>query len=234
MAYVMNEVMVSLNLTGYISHGGDIGSFLARICAVRYDACRAMNLNFYLMAAEPTNLPADAVVTDEEKKNLKRLADFGTYGNAYAKEHGTKGGTIGLVLATNPLALLAWIGEKFQEWTDVTPDLKDIVDSVTLYWLTETFPRCIYPYIDFFGRGDESTVFHPHPDYYCKKPMGFSYFPMELGPIPIAWAKTTGNLIWWKSHTSVGGPLLWYFGLGPSCLRVYYTFQHSSVAILTG
>jgi hypothetical protein len=33
--------------------------------------------------------------------------------------------------------------------------------------------------------------------------MGFSYFPMELGPIPIAWAKTTGNLIWHRSHTSV-------------------------------
>ena len=40
MAYVMNEVMVGLGLEGYIAHGGDIGSFLSRICAVRYDACR--------------------------------------------------------------------------------------------------------------------------------------------------------------------------------------------------
>ena len=40
MAYLMNELMVGLGLKGYIAHGGDIGSFLSRICAVRYDACR--------------------------------------------------------------------------------------------------------------------------------------------------------------------------------------------------
>jgi hypothetical protein len=40
MAYVMNEVMVGLGLNGYIAHGGDIGSFLSRIMAVKYDACR--------------------------------------------------------------------------------------------------------------------------------------------------------------------------------------------------
>ena len=39
MAYVMNELMVGLGLDGYIAHGGDIGSFLSRICAVTYDAC---------------------------------------------------------------------------------------------------------------------------------------------------------------------------------------------------
>lgn len=43
MAYCMNEVMKAVGLTGYIAHGGDIGSFLSRICAVRYDECRAMN-----------------------------------------------------------------------------------------------------------------------------------------------------------------------------------------------
>jgi hypothetical protein len=38
------------------------------------------------------------------------------------------------------------IGEKFQEWTDETPPLKQILDSITLYWFTESFPRCIYVY----------------------------------------------------------------------------------------
>ena len=60
-----------------------------------------------MMGAEPEGVdPAD--VTDTERKQLQRMADFGTYGNAYAKEHGTKGGTIGLVLSSSPLALLAW------------------------------------------------------------------------------------------------------------------------------
>jgi hypothetical protein len=38
------------------------------------------------------------------------------------------------------------IGEKYLEWTDETPPLKDILASVSLYWLTDTCPRAIYPY----------------------------------------------------------------------------------------
>jgi len=72
-----------------------------------------------------------------------------------------------------------------------------------LYWVTDTFPRCIYPYIDFFGWGDKSSVFHPHPDWYCKKPIGYSYFPFELGPVPLAWAETTGNIVWHRAHKAV-------------------------------
>ena len=156
------------------------------------------------MPSQPAGVdPKD--VTDVEAHALKRHEDFNIYGNAYAKEHGTKGGTIGLVLSSSPLALLGWIGEKFIAWSDTTPPLKDIVDSVTLYWLTDTFPRCIYPYIDFFGRGAKSTVFHENPEYYCKKPMGFSWFPMELGPMPVAWAEKSGDkLIWYKRHNSGG------------------------------
>ena len=201
-AFVTNELMVGLGFgDGYVAHGGDIGSFISRICAVRYDACKAIHLNFCLMGEEPANVTGE--VNAHEKDNLKRLTAFLVTGNAYAKEHGTKGGTIGLVLSASPLALLCWVGEKYIEWTDQTPSDQDILDSVMLYWVTDTFPRCIYPYIDFFGRGDESTVFHPHPDYFCKKPIGFSYFPYELGPIPLAWAKTTGNIVWHREHKTV-------------------------------
>ena len=161
-------------------------------------------VNFYLMGAQPEGVDAKDV-TDQEARALQNLEQFGTYGNAYAKEHGTKGGTIGLVLSSSPIALLAWIGEKFIEWTDTTPPLQQILDSVTLYWLTDTFPRCIYPYIDFFGRGEKSTVFHGDPKYHCKKPMGFSWFPKELGPVPVAWAKKTGDkMIWYRRHDSGG------------------------------
>jgi hypothetical protein len=38
------------------------------------------------------------------------------------------------------------IGEKFLEWTDETLSLNEILASVSLYWLTDTFPRAIYPY----------------------------------------------------------------------------------------
>ena len=202
-AYVINELMVGLGFgSGYIAHGGDIGSFISRILAVQYSACKAIHLNFCLMSSEPQGIDPTSV-TASEKSNLSRLIDFGTYGNAYAKEHGTKGGTIGLALSASPLALLSWIGEKYIAWTDMTPSTHEILDSVMLYWLTETFARCIYPYIELFGRGDDSTTFHSQPDYYCEKPIGYSYFPFELGPIPLAWAKTTGNIVWHRQHKAV-------------------------------
>ena len=204
-AYVINELMLGLGFSssGYVAHGGDIGSFISRILAVRYPACKAIHLNFCLMTSEPAGIDPTTPITASEKAHLSRLAEFGTYGNAYAKEHGTKGATIGLALSTSPLALLCWIGEKYIEWTDETPSRDDVLDSVMLYWVTETFPRCIYPYIDFFGRGDASTVFHPDPGYYCEKPIGYSYFPFELGPVPLAWAKTTGNVVWHRAHEAV-------------------------------
>lgn len=54
------------------------------------------------------------------------------------------------------------IGEKFLEWVDdpLYPD--DILESVTLYWLTETFPRAIYTYrqVSFLQRSPTSTNRH--------------------------------------------------------------------------
>lgn len=67
-------------------------------------------------------------------------------GSAYAAEHGTRPATIGLVLASNPLALLAWIGEKYREWTDEDPSLQQILESVSLYWFTQTIESSIYTY----------------------------------------------------------------------------------------
>lgn len=45
---------------------------------------------------------------------------------------------------------------------------------------------------------------HEHPDYHIRIPFGYSYFPRELIPIPIAWVKTTGNLVWSRVHEKGG------------------------------
>lgn len=38
------------------------------------------------------------------------------------------------------------IGEKWLEWVDEPLSSEHILESITLYWLTETFPRSIYTY----------------------------------------------------------------------------------------
>jgi microsomal epoxide hydrolase len=47
-------------------------------------------------------------LSETEKVGLQRYVEFGDVGNAYARMHGTRPGTIGLVLSSSPVALLAW------------------------------------------------------------------------------------------------------------------------------
>ena len=144
-ARVLNQLMLDLGLDGYVAQGGDVGSFVARIQAVAYDACAAALLNFSAVPQKPPGVPDDAL--DElEQRQLARGAEFMRTGTAYAFEHGTRPATIGLALASSPVALLAWIGEKFLTWADHAPSVDTILESVTLYWLTDTFPTSIYTY----------------------------------------------------------------------------------------
>lgn len=94
------------------------------------------------------------------------------------------------------------IGEKFQSWSDTDPTIDEVLDDVTLYWFTDSFPRSIFPYRQFFGA--TPTLFHNEPKYKIDKPMGYSYFPMELAPIPKSWVEKTGNLVWYREHKEGG------------------------------
>lgn len=90
-----------------------------------------------------------------------------------------------------PLILLQ---EKFLAWSDprTTPSLDTILADITLYWLTGCFPTSIYTYREKIKMS------------YVNKPVGYSYFPYELAPIPQAWAAKTGDLVFFKSHDKGG------------------------------
>lgn len=166
-AATMHKLMCGLGFdSGYLAQGGDLGSFIAKYQAFTYDECKSMHVNMLTLPSMEglEDKPVDRI----EKIALARGEEFRSEGFAYAKEHGTRAGTIGLALSASPLAMLAWIGEKFLEWTDQDPPLDEILTSVSLYWLTDTYSRCIYPYRSFNTVG------------YIDKPCGFSFFPMEL------------------------------------------------------
>ena len=91
------------------------------------------------------------------------------------------------------------MGEKFQEWTDQELPLSAILDSATLYWFTETISKSLYPY-----RNVLQSPYHDLPEFYIHKPFGFSFFPNETTPTPIAWVATTGDLMWSRTHEEGG------------------------------
>jgi len=195
-ARIMHKHLLSLGFgsTGYLVQGGDIGSRVAREMAAAYAECKGLHLNFTYGSDMKSYSAPDDKISEAEKKGLDRMDEFMEVGRAYAIEHETRPSTIGLVLSSSPIAQLAWIGEKFLAWSDpsTTPSLNTILADITLYWLTECYPTSIYAY-----REAKSVL--------CvDKPMGYSWFPYELAPIPRAWAEKTGKMVFFRAHEKGG------------------------------
>jgi len=193
---IMHKLLLSLGFgsSGYLVQGGDIGSMVARHIAATYTECKGMHVNFMLSKDIKSYSSPEDKISNAEKKGVERMDQFMTVGRSYADEHGTKPSTIGLVLSSSPVAQLGWIGEKFLAWSDpsTTPSLNTILTDITLYWLTGCYPTSIYTY-----RELRQTL-------YVDKPVGYSWFPYELAPVPKAWAAKTGNMIFFRAH-DMGG-----------------------------
>ncbi|KIW44806.1 uncharacterized protein PV06_03252 [Exophiala oligosperma] len=205
-ARLMNKLMHGLGFgSGYVIQGGDIGSFTGKVMIGVYDECKAAHFNFAAQNEMPPGVD-ESQFTEAEKHAMEtRAKAFYTTGIGYAKEHGTRPATIGFALSASPLSLLAWIGEKFIEWTDVTPPLDQILDSISLYWFTQSFARCIYTYREYSAVPGGRVLPHSDPKYNNRKPIAWSWYPKEVFPVPKAWAVAQDmNLVLFRQH-EVGG-----------------------------
>lgn len=57
--------------------------------------------------SRPEGFSEDSL-SESEKKGLERMNNFRMMGTGYMVEHGTRPSTIGHVISTSPIALLAW------------------------------------------------------------------------------------------------------------------------------
>ncbi|KAJ5768455.1 hypothetical protein N7533_001038 [Penicillium manginii] len=185
--------------SGYVAQGGDIGSRIARTLAVDYESCK-VNVTFM---GRPEGM-TDEKLNAFEIQGLERFQNFRTMGCGYSVEHATRPSTIGHVLASNPISLLAWVGEKFLEWVDDPLTPEHILESITLYWLTDTIARSIYNYRQVRQLPPSPVAAANEPRWYIKVPFGYSAFPKELAPLPRSWVETTGNLVYWSQHQKGG------------------------------
>ncbi|PVH89426.1 alpha/beta-hydrolase [Cadophora sp. DSE1049] len=192
-AAVMNQLMLDLGFGGgYVAQGGDIGSRIVKVLGdAEYPSCKAVHVNFNYIGSPPAGTDT-STLNAKEKTMVERGQEFMRTGSGYANMHGTRPSTIGAVLSSSPLALLAWIGEKFLSWTDDDPSLSTILESVTLYWFTRSFESSIYTYR---RQPTEPKV---------RVPFGFSNLPKELIPVPKSWAETEGNLVFYREHEKGG------------------------------
>ncbi|KAL7928265.1 Alpha/Beta hydrolase protein [Trichoderma chlorosporum] len=201
-ARIMHQLMMDLGFSeGYAAQGGDLGSMLARIMSVKYKECKALHVNMLTLNPGETPPNFDGVSV-EELREMERAEAWAQTGLAFALEHGTRPATIGLAIASSPVALLAWIGEKLLEWADQREPipLDTILAMVSLYWFTDTFPRSLYhaQILQNLLRGSSLPISK-------EKPLGYSLFPRDLALLPKAWAHHLyPNLVFFKAH-DIGG-----------------------------
>jgi pimeloyl-ACP methyl ester carboxylesterase len=94
----------------------------------------------------PSDDPADMEgLTESEQERLARFQNFEQDMIGYAQIQGTRPQTLAYSLADSPVGQLAWIVEKFKEWTDPKAERpEDAVDrdhmlaDVSIYWFTNT------------------------------------------------------------------------------------------------
>ncbi|KII87364.1 hypothetical protein PLICRDRAFT_112525 [Plicaturopsis crispa FD-325 SS-3] len=190
-----NGLMVGLGFSaGYVAQGGDLGSRVGMLLASKYASCK---VNLCPLFQPPAGIDPSAA-TDAEKQLLAKTGAFGATGSAYAREHATKPSTIGIVLASNPVALLAWVGEKFLDWSDEDLPLDTILQAITLYWVTDTISYTLYPYRDLLRPPSGP------PEPYLSKPLGYSLYPEEIAPVPRSWVTAAGNLVFYREHDKGG------------------------------
>jgi pimeloyl-ACP methyl ester carboxylesterase len=148
-ARVWAQLMARLGYQRYGAQGGDWGAFVSpELGRIDPDHVVGVHLNaatFGFIPFGPVDPQELASFTDAEKARLERLgASTAGPGNGYFELQATRPQTLAYALTDSPVGQLAWIVERFKEWThagDVPEDAVDrdqLLTNVMLYWLTGT------------------------------------------------------------------------------------------------
>jgi pimeloyl-ACP methyl ester carboxylesterase len=145
MAEAFLELMSRLGYERFGAQGHDTGAFVAPEMG-RLAPERLVGIHLNALITFPSQDPADlAALNDRDQARLADHKAFRETGMGYAQIQGTRPQTLAYALTDSPVGQLAWIVEKFKEWTDPAADLpEDAVDrdrlltNVMLYWLTGT------------------------------------------------------------------------------------------------
>ncbi len=165
-----------------------------------------VGLHLNTLGRAPSGDPDEmALLTNTEKGYLEAAARFTQQGFGYFMIQSSRPQTLAYGLTDSPVGLLAWIAEKFKEWTDSTNFPEDAIDrdqlltNVTIYWLTRTANSSARLYYEFghagssWGKVEPSTV-----------PTGVAVFPREIAPPIRRFAERSNNVVHWSEFNRGG------------------------------
>ncbi|MET1047958.1 MAG: epoxide hydrolase [Hyphomicrobium sp.] len=194
-------LMQRLGYTKYVAQGGDWGNAVTELMAVQEPA-GLIGIHTNMAATVPADIakllssgaPAPASLSDDEKRAYGQLDDFYKNGLGYAIEMNNRPQTLyGIV--DSPIGLASWmldhdirsyrmIARSFEGAKEgLMPD--DVLDNVTLYWLTNTAISSARLYWD-NAHFPSGGFFDPRG---IKIPVAVSAFPDEIYQAPQSWAE---------------------------------------------
>jgi pimeloyl-ACP methyl ester carboxylesterase len=202
-------LMSRLGYDKFVASGGDWGALITDFMGVQAPP-GLLGIHTNMAGAIPPEIDAAAFtgapppngLDEEEKRSFDHVSFFYAKGLGYAQEMGHRPQTL-YGIEDSPVGLAAWIIDH-DIWTyrqivrvfdgenlGLTRD--DIVNNITLYWLTKTAVSSARLYWE-----NKNAFFAPKG---VKIPVVVSAFPEEIAPIPRKWAeKAYPNLVYYKQH----------------------------------
>ncbi|HEX6806948.1 MAG TPA: epoxide hydrolase [Gemmatimonadaceae bacterium] len=215
-------LMQRLGYTQYVAQGGDWGNAVSEVMAVQ-EPPGLLGISTNMAATVPTDIqkalvahqPPPANLSPDERNAWDQLDFFYKKGLGYANEMSLRPQTL-YALADSPVGLAAWIMDhdaRSQEMIarvfagkteGLTQD--DVLDNVTLYWVTNTAVSSARLYWD-TAQVSSAGFFDPRG---VKLPVAVTVFPDEIYAAPKSWAERAyPNLLYYNKVDKGGHFAAW-------------------------
>jgi pimeloyl-ACP methyl ester carboxylesterase len=217
------ELMKRLGYTRYVAQGGDWGAVISGAMA-RQAPTGLLGIHLNLPAAVPPEVtaalagggPMPAGLSEQEREVFEALMAYGKKGNsAYFAMMTARPQTVGYGLTDSPAGLAAWIlvHPGFAQWTygdgpGKSPTKDDVLDDITLYWLTNSATSSARLYWENAGRNPTSAAAQKTDE--ISLPVAITVFPEDVYRPPETWARRAyRNLIYFHEVDKGGHFAAW-------------------------
>lgn len=217
-ARAWTELMKRLGYKHFVAQGGDWGNAVSEVMALQAPP-ELLGIHTNMAATVPADIAKalayhekpPAGLTADEQHAWKQLNFFYTKGLGYANEMSSRPQTL-YALADSPVGLAAWmldhdarseelIARVFDGKSEgLTRD--DILDNITLYWLTNTGVSSARLYWDTQQQSTGGGFFDVRG---VKLPVAVSAFPDEIYQAPRSWAEQAYSSLIFYNKPEKGG-----------------------------
>ena len=213
-AKAWTTLMKRLGYMHFVAQGGDWGNAVSETMALQASP-ELLGISTNMPATVPpeiskalaTGQPAPNTLSADEKVAWDQLSFFYTKGLGYANEMGLRPQTL-YALADSPIGLAAWILDHDSQSYDLIARVfdgaregltrDDILDNITLYWLTNTAVSSGRLYWDTRQLAAMDGFFDARG---VKLPVVVTVFPHEIYAAPKSWAdRAYPNMIYYVKH----------------------------------